>query len=56
MILFTILTIIAFVLIMFMALTVAVGGAAFIIIFADVIVCVAIIVFIIKRLTGRKKK
>lgn len=56
MILFTILTVMAFVLIMFMALTVAVGGATFVIIFADVIVCVAIIVFIIKRLTGRKKK
>lgn len=56
MILFTILTVMAFVLIMFMALTVAVGGAAFVIIFADVIVCVAIIVFIVKRLTGWKKK
>ena len=54
--LFTILAIMAFVLIMFTVLTVAVGGAAFIIIFADVIVCVAIIVFIVKRLTGRKKK
>lgn len=56
MILFTILAIMAFVLIMFTVLTVAVGSAAFIIIFADVIVCVAIIVFIVKRLTGRKKK
>lgn len=32
------------------------GGAAFIIIFGDVIVCVIIIAWIIKRLFKRKKK
>lgn len=56
MILFTILAIMAFMLLTATILTIAVGGAAFIIIFADVIVCIAIIVFIMKRLIGRKKK
>lgn len=56
MVLFTIMAIIAFVLLMFTVLTISLGGVAFIILFADVIVCVAIIVWIVKRLTGRKKK
>lgn len=56
MILFTILTIIAIALLMFTVLTIAVGGMAFIVVFADVIVCVCIIVWLLKRLTGRKKK
>ena len=31
------------------------GGAAFILVFGDVIVCMAIIIWIVKRLTKRKK-
>lgn len=50
---FTILGLIAAFLIMFTVVTVAAGGAVFISIFADVIVCVALIVWIIRR---KKKK
>lgn len=49
MILFTILTLIAILLITFMIAVISAGGAIFAIIFADVIVCIGIIVFIIKR-------
>lgn len=56
MILLTILAIIAFFLIGFLILTISAGGAIFIIVFADVIVCVLVIIWLIKKLIGRKKK
>lgn len=55
MVLFTILTIIALFLVAFTILAVAAGGTVFIIIFGDVIVCVMIILWIMKRLIRRKK-
>ena len=56
MIIFTILAIMAVMSIISAVLILSVGGAAFIIIFGDVIVCVAIIIWILKRLFKRKKK
>lgn len=56
MILFAIIFFTLFLLVAFTVISIAVGGAAFIIVFADVIVCVAIMVWIVKRLIGRKKK
>ena len=56
MFLFTILIMIAVILLAFTVLTISIGGAAFIIIFADVIVCVVLIALVIKALTGKKKK
>ena len=56
MILFAIVFFTLFLLMVFTVISIAVGGAAFIIVFADVIVCVAIMVWIVKRLIGRKKK
>ena len=44
MILFTILAIMALILIVSAVITIAVGGAAFTVVFADLIVCVVIIV------------
>lgn len=55
MILFTILLLIAVFLIIFTVGTIAIGGTAFVIIFGDVIVCIALIVWIIRKLTKRKK-
>lgn len=49
MILFTILFIMMLILAIFVVLATAIGGAAFIIVFADVIVCIWIIWLIIKR-------
>lgn len=56
MILFTILLLMAFILTVFTIIAVSVGGAAFIIVFGDVIVCIAIIVWFMKRLRNRKNK
>lgn len=56
MILFTILAFVALLLIGFIILVASVGGAVFVIIFGDVIVCIAIIVFIIKLIAKRKRK
>ena len=53
MILFGILAIIAFILVVFLVLVGSVAGAAFIFVFADVIVCIAIIVWIMSRLRKR---
>lgn len=50
MILFTILALVALFLIIFTVVAVSIGGAAFIIIFGDIIVCIAIIVWIIKKI------
>ena len=56
MILFTIMGIILIILAVSGVLILSVGGAAFIVVFADVIVCMAIIIWIIKRLFKKKKK
>ncbi len=48
------LALIAIVLITFVALTVVAGGASLIILFSDVIVCIFIIVWIIKRLFKKR--
>ena len=56
MILFTILLTTLLILMVFTILAIGAGGAAFIIVFGDVIVCMALIVWIITHLFGRKKK
>lgn len=53
MITFTLLMITLFVLTIIIALTVGIGGALFFVVFADLIVCIALIVWIIKRLIQR---
>lgn len=55
MILTTILLITFIVLMVTTIIALSVGGAAFILVFGDVIVCMAIIIWIVKRLTKRKK-
>jgi hypothetical protein len=55
MILTTILLITFIVLMVTTVIALSVGGAAFILVFGDVIVCMAIIIWIVKRLTKRKK-
>lgn len=54
MILFIILALILLILIMFLIAVVSIGGSIFIVVFGDVIVCIAIITWIIVHL--RKKK
>lgn len=54
MIIFMILLIVLAIMIGVTVLAISVGGAAFIIVFADVIVCIAIILWIIKRLWFKK--
>lgn len=56
MFLFIILAIILSILVTITALVIAVGGAGFIIIFGDVIVCILIIGWIMKKLTTKKKR
>lgn len=56
MILFAILAIIALIVLIVAIALISVGGAGFIVIFGDLIVCVAIIVFIIKLLSKRRKR
>lgn len=55
MILFTILTLIALLLIAFIIIVTAIGGAVGTILFGDVIVCVVLIVLAIKFIFFRKK-
>ena len=55
MILTTILLITFIVLMVTTVIALSMGGAAFILVFADVIVCMAIIIWIVKRLIKRKK-
>ena len=55
MVLFTILVIMTIVLGVITVLTVATGGAAFILVFSDVIVCVALIIWLIKKMFGKNK-
>lgn len=56
MILFTILLIMIAILAVVAIVVISVGGSAFVVIFGDLIVCIAIIVFIMKHLIGRKKR
>lgn len=56
MVLFTILLIILLILVLVVAVAITVGGAAAIIVFGDVIVCIFIIGWIVKRLWKRRKK
>ena len=55
MILFTILMITLLLLVFVTVISISIGGAAFIIVFGDVIVCVAIIIWMVRHLTKRKK-
>lgn len=55
MILSTILLITFIVLMVTTVIALSAGGAAFILVFGDVIVCMAIIIWIVKRLIKRKK-
>lgn len=54
MILFTIIGLILVVMLVFGLFTIIVGGAAFGIVFADVIVCIAIIVLIVRHFIKKK--
>ena len=56
MILFTILLIMILILVVVAIAVISIGGSAFLVIFGDLVVCIAILVFIMKRLIGRKKK
>ena len=56
MILFTILAVMCIIAMVIGVIILATGGTAFIIVFADVIVCLIFIGLIIKCLFGRKKK
>lgn len=55
MILTIILSIIFLILAVFVVLTLCVGGAGFIIVFGDVIVCILFIAWIIKKIFRKKK-
>ena len=55
MILFIILMIVLILLVVFALAVIGVGGTVFIIVFADVIVCIFIIVWVMKRLIGRRR-
>ena len=55
MILFTILLLILLILTVVTVLAISIGGSAFIVIFGDVIVCIFIIVWIIKKIFFKKK-
>ena len=56
MLLFVILAIMVIILTVITALVIATAGAGFILVFGDVIVCIAIIIFIIKLIFKRKNK
>lgn len=56
MILMTLLTIIGILLLIAAVAVLAVGGTAFVVVFADLIVCVAFIVLVIKFLVKRRRK
>ena len=56
MILFTILLITLTIIAIVSVLVLSVGGAAFIVIFGDLVVCMAIIIWIMRLLAKRKKK
>lgn len=54
MILFTLLMIIALLLTIFVVLSIGIGGATFIIIFGDIIVCIVLIIWLITKLFKKK--
>ena len=54
MILFTILAIILAIMLVFGVFTLIIGGAAFGIVFADIIVCIGIIVLILRHFVNKK--
>lgn len=56
MFLLAMLMIIACVLILFTVLVISIGGTVGIIIFADVIICIGVILWIIKRLIMKRKR
>lgn len=56
MFLLAMLMIIACILILFTVLVISIGGTVGIIIFADVIVCIGVILWIIKRLIMKRKR
>lgn len=56
MILFTILALIAFILIVLTLFVVSVGGAVGIVLFSDVIVCIGIIILLMRLIFKNKKK
>ena len=56
MILFTILFIMIAILAVVAIAVLSIGGSAFLVIFGDLVVCIAILVFIMKRLIGRKRR
>lgn len=55
MILFTILLLMLILLTIFTVLAVSMGGAMFIVIFGDVIICIFLIIWLMKRLITKKK-
>lgn len=55
MILLAILILMLLFLVIFAVFAISVGGAAFIIIFGDIIVCIALIVLFIRHLINKKK-
>ena len=52
---FLVLAMILLIFLIITAVIVALGGSVFILVFGDLIVCVAIIVWIIKKITKKKK-
>lgn len=56
MILFITLLIMALLLAVFTVFAIAIGGSVFIVVFGDVIVCIFLIVWIIKKLFKKKQK
>lgn len=56
MILFMTLLIMALLLAVFTVFAIAIGGSVFIVVFGDVIVCILLIVWIIKKLFKKKPK
>ena len=55
MILFIMLVLTLFILMAFTVVAVSIGGAAFIIVFGDVIICVFLIVWLLRYLTRRRR-
>lgn len=56
MILFTILALILLILTVITVVAISIGGSLVIVLFGDVIVCAAIIIWIMKKLITRKRK
>ena len=56
MILLTILLLILIILVAFTVLLISIGGSAFIIVFGDVIVCVFLVAWIVKKLISKKNR